>query len=162
MPVQNRMHEPPHWWYVNPVDAMGWAHTRGFPWNAEAALQSHNEQRRGRRAFLSRTWPAALSSHRREASDTAVTRPATPRGAHAAHGIQPIHVECYAGYKADEEPRVVVLDGVRRQVLGIADRWYDPDAAYFKVRADDGYQYLLRRDLEGGTWSLVEVFPADA
>jgi len=55
-----------------------------------------------------------------------------------------LHVECSSGYKADQEPRAFVLDGDRRVVLGIADRWYDPDASYYKVRADDGHRCMGR------------------
>jgi hypothetical protein len=72
-----------------------------------------------------------------------------------------IHVECYAGYQAAEEPRAFSLEGTRRTVLGIADRWYDPEAAYFKVRASDGHGYLLRHDRQRDAWSLVKKFPAD-
>ena len=73
-----------------------------------------------------------------------------------------LHVECYAGYKADQEPRAFTLDSRRYEVLGIADRWYDPDASYFKVRADDGHRYLLRHDRTEDAWSLVTVLSADA
>jgi hypothetical protein len=73
-----------------------------------------------------------------------------------------IRVECYAGYQADQEPRAFVLDSVRHRVLGIADRWYDPQATYFKVRADDGHQYLLRHDRTEDRWSLVQIFLANA
>lgn len=74
----------------------------------------------------------------------------------------PIHVECYAGYKADQEPRAFVLSGARYRVLGIADRWYDPAATYFKVRADDGHQYLLRHDRTEDAWTLVHIFTSNA
>ena len=73
-----------------------------------------------------------------------------------------LHVECYAGYKADQEPTSLVIDDERRVVLGIADRWYDPDASYFKVRADDGHRYLLRHDRTEDEWSLVTSFSAGA
>ncbi len=71
-------------------------------------------------------------------------------------------VECYAGYKAEETPRAFSIGGERRQVLGVADRWYAPSAEYFKVRADDGHGYLLRHDLDSGEWELLKTFPADA
>ncbi len=73
-----------------------------------------------------------------------------------------IRVECHAGYKADQEPRAFTLEGVRHPVLGIADRWYDPAATYFKVRADDGHQYLLRHDRNEDEWTLVQIFLANA
>jgi len=73
-----------------------------------------------------------------------------------------LRVECYAGYKAEQEPRAFVVEGERRVVLGLSDRWYDPEASYFKVRADDGHLYLLRYDRTSDAWSLVQVFPSDA
>jgi hypothetical protein len=73
-----------------------------------------------------------------------------------------LRVESYSGYKADEEPRAFTLEGVRYAVLGISDRWYDPSASYFKVRAEDGHTYLLRHDHEDDSWSLVKVFPSNA
>lgn len=74
----------------------------------------------------------------------------------------PVRVECYAGYKADQEPRAFVNEGRRYRVLGIADRWYSPDAAYFKVRAEDGHAYLLRHNRREDRWTIVKVFPTDA
>lgn len=73
-----------------------------------------------------------------------------------------IRVECYAGYKAEQEPRVLHVDDQEMRVLGIADRWYDPSASYFKVRAEDGHQYLLRHDRARDAWTLVRRFEADA
>jgi hypothetical protein len=65
-----------------------------------------------------------------------------------------LKVACKAGYKADEEPVRFVMDEKERAVVQIYDRWYDPDADYFKVRADDDYLYLLRRDRRTHEWSL--------
>jgi hypothetical protein len=75
---------------------------------------------------------------------------------------RPIRVETYSGMKADEEPRALWVEGRRLRVLGIADRWYDPAAAYFKVRAEDGSLYLLRHDSRRDAWQLVRVFATDA
>jgi hypothetical protein len=66
-------------------------------------------------------------------------------------------VECRAGYKADETPVRFALDDRPREVVEVCDRWYDPEADYFKVRADDGYLYLLRHDHRAGEWSLRYV-----
>lgn len=73
-----------------------------------------------------------------------------------------IEVIAYSGYKGDQEPRALVVDGVRTAVLGITDRWYDPHAAYFKAAAADGWQYLLRWDYETLCWSLVSRTVTDA
>jgi hypothetical protein len=73
-----------------------------------------------------------------------------------------LHVECYAGYKGAQEPRAIVVDGERRRVLDVADRWFGPDGAYFQVRADDGHTYLLRLDRRSDDWELVRVTHQDA
>ena len=65
-----------------------------------------------------------------------------------------LEVACYAGYKGDEYPRSFRLGENRRDVREVLDRWYGPDDSYFKVRADDGNEYILRRTAEG-TWSLA-------
>lgn len=69
--------------------------------------------------------------------------------------MEPIRVECYAGYKANQEPRVVHLGDRRLVVLEIVDRWYDPAADYFRVRLDDGQSCLIRYDREADCWELV-------
>ena len=65
-----------------------------------------------------------------------------------------LEVECRAGHKADETPIRFTLDGVARKVIEVHDRWYDPEADYFKVRADDDCFYLLRHDHSSDVWSL--------
>ena len=54
-----------------------------------------------------------------------------------------------------------MLDGERVEVLGIDDRWQDPDATYFKVACSNGHVYLLRRDADA-RWSLVQIWRLDA
>lgn len=56
-----------------------------------------------------------------------------------------IAVECYSGFKADERPvrfrageRVYAVEWVLAQ-------WYQPREVCFKVRADDGGTYVLRK-----------------
>jgi hypothetical protein len=65
-----------------------------------------------------------------------------------------VAVECYAGYKADERPQRFTLRGRLFEVLEILDRWYDPEAIFFRVRADDGNIYILRHDERVGDWTL--------
>jgi hypothetical protein len=37
----------------------------------------------------------------------------------------------------------------------VLDQWYGPDDTYFKVRADDGNLYILRRETKlDGAWRL--------
>ena len=46
--------------------------------------------------------------------------------------------------------------GERYEVLGIDDRWYDPESRYFRVAVDDGKVYLLRCDAEDQKWSIIQ------
>lgn len=64
-------------------------------------------------------------------------------------------VEAYAGYKGEETPRAFILDGVRREVREIAERWYTERHSYFKLRADDDRRYILRYDVDDLIWELV-------
>ena len=65
-----------------------------------------------------------------------------------------IKVECYAGYRADQRPLRFILGGRVYDVRDIEDRWYSPDATYFRVRADDGNLYILRHDEVEDLWTL--------
>ena len=65
-----------------------------------------------------------------------------------------IHVECYAGYRADERPLRFTLLGRVFEVLEVEDRWYSPGAVYFRVRADDGNFYVLRHEEGIDVWTL--------
>lgn len=64
-------------------------------------------------------------------------------------------VEAYAGYKGEETPRAFTLDGQRREVREICQRWYGERHSFFKLEADDGHRYVLRYDPEELTWELV-------
>ena len=73
----------------------------------------------------------------------------------------PIQVECYAGTKADETPRRFIREAQPVEVEEVLDRWHQidskpewPRADYFKVRGADGYEYLLKHDLEADEWFL--------
>ncbi|HXR08079.1 MAG TPA: DUF6504 family protein [Candidatus Acidoferrum sp.] len=75
----------------------------------------------------------------------------------------PIQVECYAGAKADETPRRFIWQGRTIEVGEVLDRWHQveskpewPRADYFKVRAMDEREYLLKHDLESGQWFLAQ------
>jgi len=65
-----------------------------------------------------------------------------------------IRVECYAGYRGEQEPRAFWLGERRLEALEILDRWLAPDHRYFKVKADDGNLYVLRYDQARGEWDL--------
>jgi hypothetical protein len=68
-----------------------------------------------------------------------------------------LRVECYAGYRGEEEPRSFVLGERRFAVREILDRWFEPGARYFKVRADDGRAFILRHDSVNDLWELAAL-----
>lgn len=67
-----------------------------------------------------------------------------------------LRVECYAGRKADERPVRFHIGEQVRIVEEVLDQWYGPNDLFFKVRADDGSLYILRRDgsTPEGMWTL--------
>ena len=67
-----------------------------------------------------------------------------------------IEVFCYAGYKGDERPLRFRLRDREYLVEELLDQWYGPNDIFFKVRADDGNTYIMRRLAETpeGQWSL--------
>ncbi len=65
-----------------------------------------------------------------------------------------VRVEAYAGYKADERPVRFQLGERWLAVEEVLDRWYDPDAIYFRVRAEDGALYVLRHSEPEDVWTL--------
>lgn len=67
----------------------------------------------------------------------------------------PIHVECYAGYRAEQEPIAFRLGDRRLEVRAIVDRWYAPTRRWFKVDADDGNVYVLRYDEASDAWEIA-------
>jgi hypothetical protein len=66
-----------------------------------------------------------------------------------------IRVDCYAGYRGEEKPRVFFLGKRRIQVVEVLDRWLAPDHRYFKVRDDDAAVYILRHDEVAGEWEMT-------
>ena len=65
-----------------------------------------------------------------------------------------LRVECYAGHRADTEPRRLHIDQREVAVTEIIDRWLDPRHRYFKLRGDDGGIYLLRHDTIDDRWEM--------
>ena len=74
----------------------------------------------------------------------------------------PIHVEAYSGYKSNERPRQFRIDKDVIEISKVEDRWYDPNAEYFKVIAADGKCFLLRCDSSTGEWTLQSGFDGTA
>ena len=68
---------------------------------------------------------------------------------------QLVRVECYSGHKADERPVRIVFEAQTLEIASIEDRWYSPGATYFRVLAENGDSYVLRRDDAQNVWSLT-------
>lgn len=68
-----------------------------------------------------------------------------------------LRVECYSGRKADERPVRFQLGDRVYMVEEIVDQWYGPDAAYFKLRADDGNSYILSHKPSEDLWCLESL-----
>ncbi|HEU4923544.1 MAG TPA: hypothetical protein VFT23_10770 [Burkholderiales bacterium] len=68
-----------------------------------------------------------------------------------------IRVECYAGYRGEQEPRAFTLGERRFTMLEILDRWLDPRHRYFKVKTDDGRRFILRHDTASDAWELAAL-----
>lgn len=66
-----------------------------------------------------------------------------------------IRVECYCGYRSEQEPRRFFVDGNPIEITEVVDRWLCPEHRYFKVRSDDGDLYLLRHDVTEDRWELI-------
>ena len=68
-----------------------------------------------------------------------------------------LEVDYYSGQTADERPVRFRLEDGQYIVEEVLDQWYGPHDALYKVRADDGNLYILRRETStlDGTWHLV-------
>jgi hypothetical protein len=68
-----------------------------------------------------------------------------------------LHVECYAGYQADERPlrfHSSQKDSRIFEVMEVLDQWYGVGYRCFKVLADDGNIYILRHKEKEDEWVL--------
>jgi hypothetical protein len=72
-----------------------------------------------------------------------------------------IHVTAYSGYKANERPRDFTVDEDLHEIAEVEDRWYEPDAMYFRVRTIKGKRYILRHDESEDEWTLQSGFDGD-
>ena len=68
-----------------------------------------------------------------------------------------VHVECYAGYRGDQEPRAFTVGTRRLVVTAVDDRWAGPGHRYFRVRADDGDTYVLWRGEK--VFAVLNAYP---
>ncbi len=72
------------------------------------------------------------------------------------------HVKTYDGYKKAERPISFEYEGSKRQVVEIVDRWYEasriagrPTYDYFKVRIENGEEFILRHNRMHDVWSVL-------
>jgi hypothetical protein len=65
-----------------------------------------------------------------------------------------VRVECNAGYRADERPVRFFAGGHTYAVEQVDDKWYSPEATYFRVTADDENVYVLRHDEVKDEWTM--------
>ncbi len=66
-----------------------------------------------------------------------------------------IHVDAYSGYRANERPQRFTLDNDTCEITTVQDRWYEPDAEYFKVLTTEGESYVLRYDQQRDEWTVL-------
>ena len=66
-----------------------------------------------------------------------------------------VRVECYSGHKAVERPVRILFEGHTLEIRDVEDRWYSPGATYFRVLAESGDRYVLRREDAQDVWSLT-------
>ncbi len=69
--------------------------------------------------------------------------------------IIPITVNCYAGYRGEQEPRALEMGGNTVAVKSILDRWLSPDHRYFKLIDNGECLYIIRHDVNTQVWELV-------
>lgn len=67
----------------------------------------------------------------------------------------PLRVECYEGYRGQQEPRRFFIGERLVDIEEITDRWLSPEHRYFKVRGNDKGIYILRHDTKSGEWELT-------
>lgn len=72
-----------------------------------------------------------------------------------ADDVLAVRVECYAGYRGEETPRVVLFGEQRIEVAEVLDQWLAPTHRYFKLLGKDGHTYIVRHDVATGEWELT-------
>ncbi len=67
-----------------------------------------------------------------------------------------VAVQCYAGYKGEQEPQRFLFAERWLEVEEVLRIWREPAAEFFRVRASDGRIYVLSRGVGIGTskWSI--------
>ncbi|MBI4700392.1 MAG: hypothetical protein HY744_04360 [Deltaproteobacteria bacterium] len=75
---------------------------------------------------------------------------------------EPLRVIAHAGYRGDEEPRELFVEGRRIAVLRIERAWSEPAGRFFRVEAADGRLYELCCEVADARWRLVSASPLRA
>ena len=72
------------------------------------------------------------------------------------HPKTPPTVQCYAGYKGEQEPQRFLLGERWLEVEEILKEWREPTAVFFRLRASDGRIYVLKRGVDAtpNNWSI--------
>ena len=65
-----------------------------------------------------------------------------------------IKVECYAGYRGEQEPTRIWLGNELLEVKEIQDRWLSPEHRYFKILNHDNNTYIIRQSSKTQDWEL--------
>lgn len=68
--------------------------------------------------------------------------------------MKTVHVESYAGYRAEERPLRLKLGEVTLDIVEVEDRWYSPGETYFRVVVANGDHYLLRHVEAQDVWCI--------
>lgn len=66
-----------------------------------------------------------------------------------------IQVDCYAGYRGEETPRMIRMKSRDVRVVEVMDCWLSEDHRYFKIRGDDDAFYIIRHDPYNISWQLT-------
>ena len=73
-----------------------------------------------------------------------------------------IEVSSYSGYKLNERPTGFMFRGNTYTINEIVDRWYEggseaqqPVLSYFKVKVDEGTEYIIRYNSLFDCWSIL-------
>ena len=66
-----------------------------------------------------------------------------------------IEVVTYCGYTSDERPLHFLLGNRNIEVKDIRSRWRDQESDFFKIVANDGSEYLIKRQRAKDKWFLV-------
>lgn len=75
--------------------------------------------------------------------------------------LSPIEVRAHSGYKANEEPRALVLGGREVRVERLLERWYDEEASgrdtktMFRISIEGGAVLTVALEERTGEWFLL-------